>query len=190
MDDQNFDQKSAREWITLIESPDASVREKDIYPHLKKWIWDNDITNVIDVGCGQGVCSGKIPENTLYLGVEPNLTLLERAKAHYPGRKFAEGSAYNIPVDDASVDGVFSIAVWQLLSDADTAAKEMARVIRPGGYFLIITADPHHEVWTKTHDKLHLRTERDLAPLFEHYGLRISAMGAYRYFWFFEGRKV
>lgn len=190
MDDQNFDQKSAQEWVSLIEGQDASVRDKDIYPHIKKWVWDNDITSVVDLGCGQGVCSGKIPENTLYTGVEPNPFLLDRARKLYPGRTFLEGSAYNIPVKDASVDGVFSVAVWQLLGDADTAAKEMARVIRPGGYFLIITADPHHEVWTKTHDRLYLRTERELSPLFEHYGLRISQMGAFRYFWYFEGRRI
>lgn len=190
MDDRNFDEQSAAEWIALVESEDARIREKDIYPQIKKWIWDNDLTNVLDLGCGQGICSTLIPEGTLYTGIDPSTHLLSRADELYPGRIFLEGSAYQIPFSDGFFDGVFSVAVWQLLSDIDLATQEIARVLRPDGHFLIITADPNHIAWKSSPDRIHLHTENELDLIFKKHGLKVRALGAYRYFWFFEGKKI
>jgi ubiquinone/menaquinone biosynthesis C-methylase UbiE len=190
MDDKKFDRKSAEEWIALIESDGAKIRENDIYPHLNKWIWDNDITDVLDIGCGQGACSAVLPRITLYTGIEPSIHLLDRARILYPTNRFLEGSAYAIPLPDESFEGAFSIAVWHLLSDIDLAAKELARVLKPHGHFFIVTADPKHESWKKSHDKLHLRTESELSESLLKHGLKATEIGAFRSFWYFKGRKV
>lgn len=190
MDDRYFDKKSAEDWIALIESEGASVRENDIYPHLKKWIWDNDITSVVDLGSGQGVCSQIIPQVTQYLGVEPSKFLLKRAWELYPAVDFVEGSAYKIPRSDGSVDAIFSIAVWHLLSDLERATKELARVLKPGGHYLIITADANHEIWKNSSDKVHLYSENEIGDPLVRHGLKPTRIGAYRHFWFFEGRKI
>jgi SAM-dependent methyltransferase len=176
--------------MDCIESRDADVREQDIYPHLKQWIWDNDITNVVDLGSGQGICSTKIPEDTFYTGVEPSPFLLKRAHDLYPSEKFLHGSAYNIPLASGSIEGIFSIAVWHLLGESEKAAHELSRVLREGGHFLIITADPNAEVWKKSHDQLYLRSETELTAVWARHNLKTTKLGAYRYFWFFEGRKV
>ena len=190
MDDKKFDKKSADEWVTTIESDGGKIREQDIYPHLKKWIWDNDLTNVLDLGCGQGICSSKVPEGTLYTGIDASHYLIERAKELYPDSHFLEGNAYKIPLPDKSIDGVFSIALWHLISDLDKAARELSRVIRDGGHFFIITADPNHEVWQKSPDKLHLYKENELCESWLKYNLKATSIGAFRSFWYFEGRKV
>jgi ubiquinone/menaquinone biosynthesis C-methylase UbiE len=190
MDDRHFDRKSAEEWINTIESEGGKIREQDIYPLLQKWIWDNDLTNVLDLGCGQGVCSSKMPDHTLYTGVDPSPILLERAKSLYPDRKFIGGSAYKMPVPDQSIDGVFSIALWHLLSDLEKAARELARILRDGGHFLIITAEPNSDVWKKSNDRLFLHTENELCDSWLKYNLKPTSMGAFRSFWYFEGRKI
>lgn len=190
MDDRNFDKKSADDWISAIEGEGALVRDEDIYPHLKKWLWDNDLIKVVDLGAGQGVCSTKVPENTLYTGVEPSLHLLARARENFPETVFLEGSAYRIPVADGSQDGVFSIAVWHLLSDPDLAAREVSRVLRPLGHFLIITADPDAPAWKNSSEKLYMRSEQVLTRSWEKVNLRVDRMGVYRHFWYFEGRKL
>lgn len=189
MDDRNFDRKSADDWISLIESEDAKIREQDIYPHLRKWIWDNDITSVVDLGCGQGACSQIIPQVTEYLGIEPSKFLLKRAWELYPKSEFLEGSAYKIPLEDSSSEAVFSIAVWHLLADIEKATRELARVLKPGGHYLIVTANPEHEIWVKSADRLHLRSENDICDPLLRNGLKPTSIGAYRSFWFFEGRK-
>ncbi len=190
MDDKNFDRKSADEWIALIESSDASIREQDIYPRLNQWIWDNDITDVVDLGSGQGICSAKIPEDTLYTGIEPSPFLLKRSMALYPQAKFLEGSAYSIPLPSSSVTAVFSIAVWHLLADAEKAAHELSRVLKPGGHFFIVIADPQHPSWKKTTDHLFLRSETELNSVWFKHRLKTTRMGAFRSFWYFEGRKI
>ncbi len=190
MDDKYFDQKSADEWTALIEGESAGIRDQDIYPHLSKWIWDNDITNVLDIGCGQGVCSAKIPPTTLYTGIEPSPYLLDRARNLYSAATFLEGSAYDIPFADSTFDGAFSIAVWHLLSDINKATAEMARVLRSGGYYLIITADPNAEGWKKSPDHLHLRSENEIGDALIKFKLKPTRIGAIRSFWFFEGIKA
>ncbi len=190
MDDRKFDKKSADDWITMIEGEGEKIREQDIYPRLKKWIWDNDLTNVLDLGCGQGVCSSKMPGDTLYTGVEPSPHLLQRAKILYPEKNFINGSAYKIPLPDQSLDGVFSVALWHLLSDLDRASRELSRVLRDGGHFLIITADANHEIWQRSHDRLFLHSENELCESWKKYNLKPTSIGAFRCFWYFEGRKV
>lgn len=190
MDDKNFDRKSALEWIATIESEGASIRDSDIYPELNKWIWENDITDVVDIGCGQGACSAKIPEDTIYTGIEPSEFLLKRAQALYPDKTFLSGSAYDLPLPSESVTGAFSIAVWHLLSDSERAAHELSRILRPGGHYFIITADPHHPAWKQTTDHLFLRSETELNAVWFKHRLKTTRMGAIRSFWFFEGRKV
>lgn len=57
-------------------------------------------------------------------------------------RKFIVGDAHNIPLQDKSVAALLSIWVWSHLEHLGMAAKEMFRVLRPRGRFLIITANP------------------------------------------------
>ncbi len=44
----------------------------------------------------------------------------------------------NLPLDDNTIDAVFSDNVFEHLPNVDPVAKEMARVLRPGGVALII----------------------------------------------------
>jgi ubiquinone/menaquinone biosynthesis C-methylase UbiE len=49
----------------------------------------------------------------------------------------------------ASFDAAFSISVWHLLNDLDMAAKELSRILKAQGHYLIITANPGaYSLWT------------------------------------------
>ena len=100
---------------------------------------------ILDIGCGQGVCSEKISlAGKRYTGLEPSPFLLARARELYlaDGRRFEQGNVYQMPFPNEAFDSVFSIAVWHLLSDLQKAACELSRVLKSGGHFLIITANP------------------------------------------------
>ncbi len=151
MDDKTFDnQADAQDWIALIESANQP-REQDIYPLLKTWVEQGTPAQILEVGCGQGACSAQIPlAGRRYTGVEPSPFLLARAQELYtaPERAFVPGNAYQLPFADKEFDAVFSVAVWHLLSDIRKAAAEMARALKPGGRFLIITANPEaYDLW-------------------------------------------
>ena len=140
-----YKQKLAGEWIDWVEAenPDGS-REKEIYSLIKKWIDKVNPKQVVDIGCGQGICSTFIDSKINYVGVDLSEELIARAGKLYqaPNRKFLVGNAYNIPLDDSSSEAAISIWVWSHLADLEKAAKEMYRILKPGGKFLIITANP------------------------------------------------
>lgn len=145
MDDRTFDKQTAQDWIKAVETTGRSFRDDYVYPKINDLIHQNLPKRILDIGCGQGVCSEKIDlNNSKYTGVEPSNFLLNRAKQLYlqPHRDFLLGSAYSLPLSDESFDFAFSIMVWHLLSDLQTAALELGRVLTENGSFLIVTANP------------------------------------------------
>ena len=132
MDDKIFDKQTAEDWIKAVETTGRSFRDDHIYPKINDLIHQNLPKRILDVGCGQGVCSDKIDlAHSEYTGVEPSPFLLNRAKQLYsqPNRNFLLGNAYALPLSDGSFEIVFSIMVWHLLSDLQKAASELSRVL-------------------------------------------------------------
>lgn len=184
MDDKNFNQEAAEDWIKMIEHPHAQIREQDIYPLLRTWITQTNPHKILEIGCGQGVCSSALDlTNRHYLGIDPSTHLLERAKKLYSteNKKFVVGNAYSLPLQDASMDSAFSVSVWHLLSDIKTACVEMARILRSGGHFLIITANSAASVaWTSPKDTLYLRSQEEIKSVLELAGLRVLKIDTFR----------
>jgi hypothetical protein len=58
MDDQTFDEKTARDWITSVES--SKVRSNDIFPKLSAWVDRTFPSEILEIGSGQGICSDHI----------------------------------------------------------------------------------------------------------------------------------
>ncbi len=168
MDDKSFDLEAALDWIRTIEGS-PGVRDKDIYPILNSWIEEIAAQEILDLGCGQGVCSEKINlAGRRYTGLEPSPFLLARARELYSadGRRFEQGNLYQMPFPNESFDSVFSIAVWHLLSDLQKATRELDRVLKSGGHFLIIAANPDaRAAWiqssTKSSDILYFHSIDD-----------------------------
>ncbi len=145
MDDRTFDEPAAREWIRTIENATNPVREQDIYPILRKWIKIASPQRVLEIGCGQGACSSRLDlADRSYVGIDPSPFLIQRARELHESEqcRFQLGNAYALPFADRQFEAAFSVMVWHLLSDIQTAAREMNRVLGPRGHFLIVTANP------------------------------------------------
>ena len=55
-----------------------------------------------------------------------------------PGRvEFRRTDGLHIPVDDASADGLFCISVLEHIEDPIPVVAEVARVLKPGGLFVV-----------------------------------------------------
>ena len=140
-----YDKKRSDEWSEWVESNEAEAsREKEIYPIIRNWLGKNNPSSVVEVGCGQGIISKQFDSAIKYTGIDPSDTLISRANQLYASENhiFIKGDAYKLPFEDASTEAVLSVWVWSHLQDLRLAAREMARVLKPNGVFLIINANP------------------------------------------------
>lgn len=84
-------------------------------------------------------------------GVEPSGEMRAQALAHadHPAVTYADGSAEHIPLPDASCDAALLFYVWHHVVDRDAAARELCRVVKPGGKLLVQAnlADEMPDIW-------------------------------------------
>lgn len=141
----------AKEWIKSVEGEKGQIRDKYIYPILQDWLKECNTGKLLDLGCGQGVAS-QFCKGFVYFGIDPSLTLINRAKEVYGlCGTFFLGNIYDIPFEDEYFDAIFSINVWFHLENIEKASKELGRVLKKGGMFLIITACPDsYDLWMQT----------------------------------------
>ncbi len=68
-------------------------------------------------------------------GVEPSAKMRAQALAHarHPAVMYAAGAAENIPLPEASCDAALLFFVWNHVLDRERAARELRRVVKPGG---------------------------------------------------------
>jgi SAM-dependent methyltransferase len=93
---------------------------------------------VLDVGCGTGNAALLAAERGARVtGVDPAARLLEVARKQAAARgldaAFVAGEAAALPVADGAVDVVLSVFGVIFATDAEAAAREIARVTAPGG---------------------------------------------------------
>jgi len=99
-----------------------------------------DPTAVLDVGCGSGrLLRGahtRWPDARLF-GVDPSTGMIEAGRTLTPG-ELRIACAESIPLPDASVDLAFSTISFHHWADAAAGLREVARVLRPGGHFVLV----------------------------------------------------
>src|SRR6266487_4068547 len=99
--------------------------------------------SVLDIGCGSGRLLRKVhdswPEAQLS-GVDPAQGMLSVARQLTPEARFSMGSAEALPLEDASVDLALSTISFHHWQDQAAGLREVARVLRPGGYFILVDA--------------------------------------------------
>lgn len=93
---------------------------------------------VIDVGCGTGSLSLALVERSAVEAIEAidfEADFVAAFQKRIGARpiKARQGDACSLPFADASFDRALSLLVLHFVSDAQQAAREMRRVVRPGG---------------------------------------------------------
>jgi SAM-dependent methyltransferase len=116
----------AREFITWLDLPPK-----------QRWL---------DVGCGTGALLGTIlsladPSSAKGIDPAPAYLAVARKNTTDPRAEFAEGAAQAIPEPSSSYDAAVSGLVLNFAPEPLDAAKEMARVVRPGGTVAVYVWD-------------------------------------------------
>lgn len=120
---------------------------------------------VLDAGCGNGRLM-KLFEgiDCQYVGVDNSAKLLAKAQQASSGfaslhPSFVEGSLLSLPFPDNSFDHVFCIAAFHHIPSKKfqlQGAKELYRVLRPGGSLVMTNWDLRHQ-WRYVAQQLRLR---------------------------------
>jgi SAM-dependent methyltransferase len=99
---------------------------------------------VLDIACGTGIVA-RLAQQRLgnagrVVGVDVSAPMLAVARANEPQVDWREGDATSLPIaDDEKFDLVACQQGLQFFADRDAAAREMRRVLAPGGTALVAT---------------------------------------------------
>ena len=99
--------------------------------------------NVLEVGSGRGGGANYIASNlspAQYTGLDLAQSAVDLAnKIHrQPNLKFIQGSAENIPLPDNSIDVVLNVESCHSYGSVDKFLSEVKRVLKPGGFLLLV----------------------------------------------------
>jgi len=135
----------------------------------------SNITRILDVGCGTGRLLRKINErypNAQLIGVDPAEGMIEKARQLMTDTKFFVGPAESLPLPDASVDLALSTFSFHHWEDQVQGVREMRRVLRPGGRFLL--ADVGAPILRMIFHHGQIRTPAEIRSIFELAGLEVG----------------
>jgi ubiquinone/menaquinone biosynthesis C-methylase UbiE len=130
---------------------------------------------VLDVGCGPGQWLADLEtwgaKQERLAGVDLVAERVERARARLPAADVRLGDAAELPWEDSSFDLVLQSMMFTSILDASVraaAAREMARVLRPGGLVL------WYDFFTDNPRNPNVRgiRKRELRELFPGFGVR------------------
>lgn len=123
-----------RAWQPIVDEAKAGRPREDVaslYEALS-FLTSRPLT-LLEVGCGGGynseIISSRFPQLD-YFGIDLSEAMIAIANDHYPDRGFAVGSAYELPVDDASFDVVIDGVALIHMPEWRTAVAEYARTAR------------------------------------------------------------
>lgn len=156
----------------------ADQHRRNIADYFWGILNSNNCRRVADIGCGLGFFVEHAPAGIEATGVDSNRLVVEHCVAR--GVSAVHGDAGNLPLADASYDGVFCSHLLEHLSAPETAMREFARVLAQGG-LLVVRVPPFNDSFYD--DWTHVRpyTEKTLARLAEASGFSVVRLYRYHY---------
>jgi ubiquinone/menaquinone biosynthesis C-methylase UbiE len=141
---------------------------------------------ILEIGVGTGLIAAALGDlGRDVVGVDLSERMLGHAANRMPGR-LARADASKLPVATGSIDVCLAVHLMHLVGDAPTVVAEVARVLRPGGRWVVVRGgqDVDHSDITRVIDVMQARLDdtalreresqlRALAATAERAGLRL-----------------
>jgi SAM-dependent methyltransferase len=115
--------------------------EEQILPLIDRHL--DRARRVLDVGCGEGQVARRAAAlGADVVGLDPTTAQLAVARARGGGPRYALAPAEHLPCQTGAFDAVVMCLVIEHLDPFEPAIREMARVLEPGGCFLLLLNHP------------------------------------------------
>ena len=117
------------------------------FEHFHRYCLARDFCSgldVLDVASGEGYGSAilaKVARTVVGVDIDPGSVAHALGAYRAENLRFVQGSALDLPLDDASVDVVVSFETLEHVREHERFAAEVRRVLRAGGMFIVSTPD-------------------------------------------------
>ncbi len=133
------------------------ARAVDCFPPPRP---EDRLPRFLDVGCGTGGTLDYLRSHGEAIGLDAEPLALEFCRQRgYRNLILADATA--LPFADGSIDAVIALDVLEHISDHTTAAREITRILSPGG-MLYVTVPAYRSLWS-SHDVALMHVRRYLA---------------------------
>jgi SAM-dependent methyltransferase len=104
---------------------------------------------ILDIGCGEGQVARALAgagEHAVVVGLDPSFLQIQNALGEQrAGVSYLQGGGERLPFPDGAFDGAFCCLSIEHADDPDAVLAEAARVLAPGGRFLLLINHPIHQ---------------------------------------------
>ncbi|NNE67110.1 MAG: class I SAM-dependent methyltransferase [Pyrinomonadaceae bacterium] len=157
-------------WIKEMREGRNATREIQLDPPILDLCGDVTDKDVVDLGCGEGRFSRKLgAQGATVLGLDRSRTMIEAAMSIAgPAEEYRVADVQNLSfLEDASFDLAISYLNQCDLPDFAANTKEVFRILKPGGVFVIANLHPMRSatgLWCKDESgkKLHVTVDNYL----------------------------
>jgi malonyl-CoA O-methyltransferase len=179
MSEFNNRYKIARSFGSASASYDISARlQRYCGKHLMPWLPNRNDLTVVDLGSGTGFFTNLLASRyDLVIGLDISTKMLHFAKDNRSEAiHWLEADAYKLPLQDNSVDFIYSNLMIQWCDPLNLVLDEIMRVLKPGGLFIFSTLveGTLHELrssWAQVDDDKHVidfKPEAEIRELLAH----------------------
>lgn len=130
--------------------------EEQILPLVDEWVCAG--SRILDIGTGEGQIARRLMacgsdrlrasrgttrgDVRSVIGVDPTTNQITEAHRRQGGPRYVQAEAGALPFGDSSFDVAVACLVFEHIDDVDTAISEVARVVEPGGRFVLFLNHP------------------------------------------------
>lgn len=132
-------------------------------------------STILDIGCGTGRLLRKAKKrwpNTQLIGIDLAEGMIEKARQLLPDAKFIVCPAESLNLPDSSADLVLSTTSFHHWSDQEQALREVRRVLRKGGFFMLADISLPAFFAKRIHHG-HIRTPSEVREMFHDAGFEV-----------------
>ena len=141
VDNEEQWQQHARWWQREYSAGADLEYEQQILPLVARQV--QGARRVLDVGCGEGQVARRIAAlGAEVVGLDPTAAQVEMARARGGGPRYLRARAEALPCATASFDTVVVCLALEHVDAFETAIHEVARVLEPGGRFVLLLCHP------------------------------------------------